>query len=224
MSGCASRPVSEVGNVASNYAATSKSPETTLPETTANLTAPDIPDTKLPATTAVTAVPTSSADSGSQRLPSNAPAADKWSDVGAASPLVIRVQSLGGLHLSAGDLIKIEVEPAQDSQIHCYYRDGEGLVTRLFPNRFNAESLVRSGETLVLPESDEWQLSATIAGASEDFMCIAIAPEWFDQLSVIPLLPDLQPKPAADLSQIYNRYKEAMGTKLIKQSISIAVH
>jgi len=163
-------------------------------------------------------------DSKLQPVSTKAVAAHEWSDVGDASPLILRVQSRGGTHLSAGDQIKIVVETDRDSQIHCYYRDGDGMVTRLFPNRFNTDSLLRSGETLVLPASDEWQLSATIAGASEDFMCIAIPPEWFDQLSVIPLLPDLQPKPAADLSQIFNRYKKALGTQLIKQSRSIAVH
>ncbi|MFK7858228.1 MAG: DUF4384 domain-containing protein [Granulosicoccus sp.] len=152
------------------------------------------------------------------------PSPDSWSDIGTASALSLRAQTKGGKHLSVGDPIQIIVETDQDSQIHCYYQDGDGTVSRLFPNRYSADGILNAGDALVLPESDEWQLSATRVGETEQFLCVAITPEWLDRLSVIPLLPDLQPIANSNLSQIYSRYKKVLGDELINQNLSIAVN
>ena len=49
-----------------------------------------------------------------------------------------------GSSLSMGDPIRITVEVGQDSRIYCYYEDTAGNVTRLFPNRYQKNSVEKS--------------------------------------------------------------------------------
>ena len=146
---------------------------------------------------------------------------DAWSALELATPLVVRAESEEGAGLSVGDPMRITVEAGKDLRIHCYYEDGAGTVARLFPNRYRKDSLVRAGEVLVLPESNRWQLTAPPVGDTEHVMCIAIAPEGNDTK---PLLPDLLPIVAADLSQIQKRYEVTQGAELVNSKISIAIN
>ena len=146
---------------------------------------------------------------------------DSWTDPGSALPLVVRAKSEVGSILSGGDPIQITVEAAQDSRIHCYYEDSAGTVTRLFPNRYRKDSMIYAGEILVLPESNQWQLLAPLAGKTDHVMCIALAPE---ENNTKPLLPDLLPIVATSFSEIKKRYKAAAGTELVTSEISIAAN
>ena len=139
-------------------------------------------------------------------------------------PLDVRAGPEMGSSLSMGDPIRITVEVGQDSRIYCYYEDTAGNVTRLFPNRYQKNSMVYAGETLVLPQSNQWQLSASLTGETEHVMCIAAAPEEYAGIDTIPLLPDLLPIMAANLGEIHQRYEAAAGTELISRQISIIVN
>ena len=143
------------------------------------------------------------------------------SDTGSVLPLVVHVESAAGSGLSVGDPIRIIVEVGQDSQIHCYYEDSAGTVARLFPNRYRKDSMIKAGETLILPESDRWELSVPIANGTERVMCIAIA---FEGIETKPLLPDLLPIVATDLDEILKRYEAVAGTELINRKVNIAVN
>jgi len=140
------------------------------------------------------------------------------------APLLMQLEPLyDSTGLDAGDSIRLSVVTSRDSQVHCYYQDGSGVVARLFPNRFKPDSVLRAGETLILPESGKWELTATRSGADETFMCIAVAPDLLAQLHDTTMQPDLQPLPVEDLTQIYQRYKSAAGVELVNQRISVAV-
>lgn len=147
-----------------------------------------------------------------------------WSDLGSPQSLVVRAEPETGSSLSVGDPIRITVETGQDNRIHCYYEDSAGTVTRLFPNRYRKDSRIRAGETLILPESNQWQLSAPLAGETEHVMCIAIAPEDGKGITPKPLLPDLLPILATDLTEIQKRYEADTGNELTNRKVSIAVN
>ena len=162
----------------------------------------------------------------SERLPpvgANARLPDARSDSGSVLPLVVHAGPEVGSNLSVGDPMRITVEVGQASRIHCYYEDSAGTVARLFPNRYQRNSMVNAGETLVLPESNHWQLSAPLTGETEHVMCIAIAPDGYEGVGTSPLLPDLLPIVATDLSEIRKRYEAAAGTELVNREISIVV-
>ena len=182
------------------------------------------PSTVRPLPLAVVTVPNTSM---SQDLPpanANDQLPDAWSDLGSLLPLVVRAEPETGSNLSVGDPVRITVETGQDSRIHCYYEDSDGTVARLFPNRYQKDSTVHAGETLILPESNQWQLSAPLAGETEQVMCIAIASEDDKAIALKPLLPDLLPIVATDLTEIQNWYETTAGTELANRKVSIAVN
>ncbi|MFK7997060.1 MAG: DUF4384 domain-containing protein [Granulosicoccus sp.] len=150
--------------------------------------------------------------------------AESWSNINKSSQLNLLAHTQNGLRISEGDLIQLSVNAGKDSQLHCYYQDGDGQVARIFPNRYTSDPVVRASESLTLPQSESWQLLATVSGKSENFMCIAIDPQWSERLHVITLLPDLQPLAVTDLSEIYDRYKDAIGYDLVNESVSVVVY
>jgi hypothetical protein len=124
---------------------------------------------------------------------------------------------------SEGDLINLKVESTVDTQIFCYYQDGLGNVARLFPNRYQSNNRLRAGQTLQLPDSDEWHLTATRSGASDSFLCIASANDLSEQYLPLSNQPDLQTLPVKDLQQIYDDFSSAAGSELTNRTISLAV-
>ena len=126
-------------------------------------------------------------------------------------------------HFNEGDLINLVVESAVDTQLYCYYQDGLGNVARLFPNRFQPDNHLRAGQSLRLPESDSWYLTATRSGASESFLCIAGKPELSERFLTFANQPDLQTLPEKNLQQIYDNFSSAAGAELENRMISLSV-
>lgn len=122
-----------------------------------------------------------------------------------------------------GDLISLMVESTVDAQVFCYYQDGAGQVARLFPNRYQPNNQLPAGRALRIPGSDQWQLTATRAGASDSFLCIASAEALSEQFLSFSNQPDLQALPVKDLQQIYDDFSSAAGSELTNRTISLAV-
>lgn len=108
-----------------------------------------------------------------------------------------------------GDKLELFVEPTADAFTYCYYRDSQGQVSRLFPNRFAPDALLRARQTLPLPGAAPFDLLLDTPGGKDEVMCLASS----DELG--PLLPgylqaeDLVPLTTQGLEDIELAFNEA---------------
>ncbi len=125
--------------------------------------------------------------------------------------------------LREGEPIQLSVVSARDARLFCYYEDGQNNIAQIFPNRFSQNNDLPAGHTVSLPGSNQWQLTATEAGQSEHFMCIAIDAETGADLGELSTAPDLQPLPVESLQQIHTWFQQAAANAVSQQRISLAV-
>jgi hypothetical protein len=84
------------------------------------------------------------------------------------------VQSASGEQIfDRGQPIQLAVAANRPAHLHCYMRDERQQLQRIFPNRFNRDTLVRAGETLQLPGSMRFQIVASPRGSTEAVVCYA---------------------------------------------------
>ena len=75
--------------------------------------------------------------------------------------------------LRAHEEIKALLLTTADVYTYCYYADGNGTISRIFPNRFQPDPLVRSG-SLELPDATgAFTLVADIPNRTEEVRCMA---------------------------------------------------
>ena len=46
----------------------------------------------------------------------------------------------------------LSVQSTQDAYVYCYYQDSKGTVARIFPNRFQPDSLLHAGVQIQVPQ------------------------------------------------------------------------
>jgi peptidoglycan hydrolase-like protein with peptidoglycan-binding domain len=92
-----------------------------------------------------TAGPTAPVMSATPRPPAAAAAA--------GGPLSIKLDTERGPRptYKPKEFLQARVQLSSDGILYCYYRDNSGVIARIFPNRFNPDSFVRSGRPMSLP-------------------------------------------------------------------------
>ncbi|MBX2880015.1 MAG: DUF4384 domain-containing protein [Granulosicoccus sp.] len=123
-----------------------------------------------------------------------------------------------------GEDISIQIRTEHDAHVYCYYEDAKGDVVLLFPNRYHPDNAMRAGDSIVLPESDNWLMTATRANKSEQYLCLSVPPNLTTQLTNQFSQPDLQPLPVDNLLQVYDLFHAVLGEDLIAKKISLSVH
>ena len=148
---------------------------------------------------------------GRQPDPKATPVAFKPSNAPASIPVSVNVTTNRAPEnrFFVGDKLELFVEPTADAFTYCYYRDSQGQVARLFPNRFAPDALLRARQTLPLPGSAPFDLLLETPGGGDEVMCFASS----DELG--PLLPgqlhaqDLTPLPTQGLEEIEVAFNQA---------------
>ncbi|PIE37760.1 MAG: hypothetical protein CSA54_00770 [Gammaproteobacteria bacterium] len=137
---------------------------------------------------------------------------------------IVAEQPADGQYFRAGDVINLTVSSNTDALVDCYYEDGAGNVAKLFPNRFSPSRVLAAGESLEIPGTDQWQLTATRARATDRFLCLAYEPEKAEALAGLTDSPDLEPLPDADLDEIGRQYQALLGDQLASGQYHIDVN
>jgi curli biogenesis system outer membrane secretion channel CsgG len=111
---------------------------------------------------------------------------------------------------------------SQDSYVYCYYEDGSGAVTRIFPNQFQPDARVIAGRSLGIPGEALFDIVFDRPGASEQVACVASPAEL--GLSLPPQLktPDLVPMPVQSLDEVVAAYRR-LDTALVETRLPIRV-
>lgn len=83
-----------------------------------------------------------------------------------------------------------------DAYLYCYYQDGAGVISRIFPNRFQPDALVAGGRAVRIPqEGDGFVLVFQQPAARERVSCFASRTELGTRLPAELRRADLTPLP-----------------------------
>lgn len=109
------------------------------------------------------------------------------STAAAATPapgrLQVSLQAVGGEQVfERGRAVQLAVFANRQAHLHCYLRDERQQIQRIFPNRFNRDTLIRPGQTLHLPGQMRFQILTSQHGAVEAVICYATERDVLAQL------------------------------------------
>jgi hypothetical protein len=106
--------------------------------------------------------------------------------------------------LRAHDEIKATLLTTADAYAYCYYADGAGSISRIFPNRFAPSSLVRIG---ALELTGAFSLVADKPNRTEEVRCMAASKDLGAKLPSVLQAEDLAPLPVASLNEIGSMFR-----------------
>jgi Domain of unknown function (DUF4384) len=142
-----------------------------------------------------------SASSASGPAPAGAPAVPRPLQATLTSPdgpdPLLRVQ----------DEIRAVLVTTGEAFAYCYYADGAGSISRIFPNRFRPDALVPSGGLQLPDAAGAFSLVAERAGRTEEVRCLAARSDLGSRLPPVLQAEDLAPLAVRSLDEISSMFK-----------------
>jgi Domain of unknown function (DUF4384) len=125
--------------------------------------------------------------------------------------------------LRAHEEIKALLLTTADVYTYCYYADGNGTISRIFPNRFQPDPFVRSG-SLELPDATgAFTLVADIPNRTEEVRCMASTSDLGPSLPSALQGEDLTPLSLGSLDEISEMFRslsaEVTEARLVAQVV-----
>jgi peptidoglycan hydrolase-like protein with peptidoglycan-binding domain len=112
---------------------------------------------------------------------------------------------------------------SQDSYVYCYYQDGGGSITRIYPNQFQPDAYVIAGRALAIPGEAGFDIVFDRHGASEQVLCLAALSELGVRLPPQLQTPDLAPMPVRSLDEVATAYRQLGNPQLAEARLPIRV-
>jgi hypothetical protein len=106
--------------------------------------------------------------------------------------------------LRAHEEIKATLVTRADAYAYCYYADGAGSISRIFPNRFAPNALVRTG---ALPLTGAFALVADEPNRTEEVRCITASTDLGSKLPGLLQAEDLARLPVSSLNDISSMFR-----------------
>ncbi|MDJ0958942.1 MAG: DUF4384 domain-containing protein [Arenicellales bacterium] len=130
-----------------------------------------------------------------------------------------------------GEPMTVQVQASVDAYVYCFYKQWDGSIIKLFPNRFRPIAKRPAAEVLNIPGDDQYTIVMDAPSAQERVMCIASQTDLDDALreSKDPLIlgelveKDLEPISADTLEGIYGVYLSTVKTRPLFQIIDIEI-
>ncbi len=105
--------------------------------------------------------------------------------------------------LNVDERLQAQLRTTGDAYVYCFYQDDDGQVSRVFPNRFQPDALVRADRTVAVPgDGAGFELVANRAGANEELRCFAAAHDPGPSLPADLVSTDLEPLPVNALTEV----------------------
>lgn len=119
----------------------------------------------------------------------------------AAAPALALIVAPDKAQYSPGEAASLRITPSQPAYVYCYSRDAQGVLQRIFPNRFQGDPRVTPQQPLQLPGRQAFKLPA-VAGSSvaclaaprEVYTDVPAALRWgdFQALNAVRSVDELQ--------------------------------
>jgi hypothetical protein len=124
----------------------------------------------------------------------------------------------------AGESITLSLQPTQDAYTYCYYKDGVGSVSRIFPNRFQPDPLIRARRMIqVPPVGGGFSIRFDKPRTREAFLCVAADREIGLRLPDRLKAQDLERLPVQDLDDIAATFQAMPGARVDDARLSVEV-
>jgi hypothetical protein len=121
--------------------------------------------------------------------------------------------------LRAHEEIKATLVTRADAYAYCYYADGAGSISRIFPNRFAPNALVRTG---ALPLTGAFALVADEPNRTEEVRCITASTDLGSKLPGLLQAEDLAPLPVSSLNDISSMFQR-LSPKVVETRLVVLV-
>jgi peptidoglycan hydrolase-like protein with peptidoglycan-binding domain/curli biogenesis system outer membrane secretion channel CsgG len=113
---------------------------------------------------------------------------------------------------------------SQDSYVYCYYQDGRGTVTRIFPNQFAPDAHVMADLPLRIPGQARFDIVFEQHGANEQVACLASPAELGLDLPPSLKTVDLKPMPVHSIDEVVAAYRHlASAVGMVEARLPIRV-
>lgn len=120
-----------------------------------------------------------------------------------------------------GDNVAVEIHSLTDQYVNCYLKDNQGIVSRVYPNRYAEQPIMGKGKKITLGNS-----SFKIVIDSEEketLMCVATKTNIFGQLPPRYRVKDFQQIAVQNLDEIVDAYKAVDPLGVAVRSVDISV-
>ena len=141
------------------------------------------------------------------------------------NPLTLTLATPGGSNpvYQVNQSLELTAIASQDSYVYCYYQDGGGSVTRIYPNQFQPDPYVVAGRALTIPGQAGFDIVFDRPGASEQVLCLASPSELGVRLPSQLQTPDLSPMPVRSLDDLVTAYRDLDSNRLVQARLPIRV-
>jgi hypothetical protein len=124
----------------------------------------------------------------------------------------------------AGETITLNLQPTQDAYTYCYYQDGVGSVSRIFPNRFQPDALVPARRQIQIPPTGAgFAIRFDRPRTHEAFLCVAANREIGLRLPNRLKAQDLAQLPVRGLDDISASFHELPGARASEARLDVEV-
>jgi peptidoglycan hydrolase-like protein with peptidoglycan-binding domain len=124
---------------------------------------------------------------------------------------------------AVGEAIDLTLRSSGDSFAYCYYQDGAGRVSRIFPNRFAPDPYLPARQPLYMPGAAPFSLVPERVGVTEEVLCVAAGTEIGTQLPAMLQADDLTPMPVQGLDQVDQMLRASARGNLATSRVKITV-
>ena len=135
----------------------------------------------------------------------------------AAEPVIDRggaLTLLGKKELRRGERLRLLLSSVEEASAHCYYRDGMGRISRIFPNRFQPSAKLPAGSSLTIPsDAAGFEIVAEDAG-SEEVTCMSAPGDALAQIPASITGADLEPLDVPSMDQVLGLFQLLAGERL----------
>jgi hypothetical protein len=123
-----------------------------------------------------------------------------------------------------GETITLSLQPTQDAYTYCYYQDGAGSVSRIFPNRFQPDPLIPARRLIqVPPAGGAFAIRFDRPRTRESFLCVAANREVGLRLPDTLKAQDLARLPVRDLDDVAARFQALPGAQVDEARLVVEV-
>ena len=123
------------------------------------------------------------------------------------------------------DKLVVQATAKADGFLYCYYQDADNTVSRIFPNRFQPNAFVNSGQSVKIPPEPNPPFTMSLdKKGTEGIACLISSFEIGLKLPDRLKAKELETLPVKSLDDIIGVFKELGGTAWAGQRLSIDVY
>ncbi len=124
-----------------------------------------------------------------------------------------------------GETLTLQLQPAADAYVYCYYQDASGDIARIFPNRFQPDPLIPANSVIEVPPfaGTAFSIRLETPGAPERVACLAADREVGLLLPAELKRPDLEPLPVRSLDQVAALFRGMRSVRVEDARLTIEV-